>query len=150
MARVTLPKLDHSNPLGASSQRQKSTGGEVRIRTGLRKVDWKGWLGWMAATMAGAQLVGLIIFFYFADNWNDHWWGDLAMVSVAGISFGVCQWIWLHRRLVKAWWWIASTLLGWYLAAPLVKALGADDSNVTGAVSQLVTLIELLAIPLAF
>ena len=122
----------------------------MRIQTALRKFDWKGWLGWMAATMAGAQLVGLIIFFYFAGNLNDHWWGDLAMVSVAGLSFGVCQWIWLRRRLVKAWWWIASTLLGWYLAAPLVKALGADDSNATGTVSQLVTLIELLAIPLAF
>ena len=120
------------------------------IRTGLRKFDWKGWLGWMAATMAGAQLVGLIIFFYFAADRNDHWWGDLAMVSVVGISLGVCQWIWLRRRLVKAWWWIVSTLLGWYLAAPLVKMLGADDSNATGALSQLVALIELLAIPLAF
>jgi len=122
----------------------------MRTRTASRKFDWKSWLGWMAATMAGAQLVGLMIFFYFADNLNDHWWGDLAMVSVGGVSFGVCQWIWLRRRLVKAWWWIASTLLGWYLAASLVKALGADDSNATGAVSQLVTLIEVLAIPLAF
>src|SRR5215469_6862056 len=150
MDQMTSLKLDHSNQLGAPSQGRKSTGGKMRMRTALRKFDWKGWLGWMTATMAGAQLVGLIIFFYFAYHWNDHWWGDLAMVSVAGISFGVCQWIWLRHRLVNAWWWIASTLLGWYLAAPLIKALGADNSNVTGAVSQLVTLIELLAIPLAF
>lgn len=122
----------------------------MRTRTALRKFDWKGWLGWTAATMAGAQLVGLMIFFYFAGNLNDHWWGDLAMVSVAGTSLGVCQWIWLRRRLVKAWWWIVSTLLGWYLAAPLVKALGADDSNAAGTLSQLVALLEILAIPLAF
>lgn len=120
----------------------------MTIRTALRKFDWKGWLGWMAVTMAGVQLVVLIVCFYFAANLNDHWWGDLAMVSVAGISLGVCQWIWLRRRLDRAWWWIVLTLLGWYLAAPLVKVLGADDS--TGALSRLVPLIAFLALPLAF
>lgn len=121
----------------------------MRIRTALQELDWKGWFGWMTATMAGVQLVAIIIFFYCAAGLDDHWWGDLGMASVAGSSLGVCQWIWLRRRLVKAWWWIVSTFLGWSLAMLLVKVLDVEHSNATGALSQLVGLIELLAISLA-
>jgi hypothetical protein len=122
----------------------------MRIRTALQEFDWKGWSGWMMATMAGVQLVVVIIFFYFAAKLDNHWWGDLGMVSAAGISLGVCQWIWLRRRLVKGSWWIVSTLLGWYLASFLIKVFDMDFSNATGALARLVVIIKLLAIPLAF
>src|SRR5215469_484041 len=58
--------------------------GKMRIGTVLRKFDWKGWLGWMAATMAGVQLVAVMIFLYFAVDLDNHWWGDPATVTVAG------------------------------------------------------------------
>jgi hypothetical protein len=59
----------------------------MRIRTALQEFDWKGWRGWMTTTMAGIQLVVVIFFFsFFATDLTNHWWGDLAIVSVDGIS----------------------------------------------------------------
>ena len=121
----------------------------MKIRTALQEFDWKGWLGWMAVTLAGVELVALSIIFSLVRGLDKYWWGYLATASAAGISLGVCQWIWLRRRLVKAWWWIVSTLLGWYLAALLVMVLDANDSNATGILRQLVGAIGTLAIPLA-
>jgi hypothetical protein len=118
----------------------------MRIRDRLRKFDWKGWLGWMASTMVGLQIVVITIFFaFFENNFDRYWWGELGTVSVAGISLGVCQWAWLRRRLSSGGWWILSTLLGWDLAWLLGKL---PDS--TGVLSQLVQLFRLLTIPLAF
>jgi len=121
----------------------------MRIRTAFQELDWKGWLGWMTATMAGVQLVVIIVFVCWAGGLDDYWWGNLGMASMGGISLGVCQWIWLRRRLVNAWWWIVSTFLGWDLAMLLVKVLDVENLNATGALSQLARMIELLAIPVA-
>src|SRR5262245_57521294 len=117
----------------------------MKIRVALQEFDWKGWLGWMVATMVGVQLVALTIFFSLAADLHDHWWGVLGTASVAGISLGVCQWIWLRRRLRKAWRWIVSTLLGWYLAALLVTVLDTDRMNATGALPRLLDVIRSLA-----
>lgn len=121
----------------------------MKIRTALREFDWKGWIGWVAATLVGVELVALSIFLSFANGLDKYWWGYLATASAAGISLGVCQWIWLRRRMVNAWWWIVSTLSGWYLAALLIKVLDADDASASGTLSQLVGVIATLALPLA-
>ena len=121
----------------------------MRIRTALQAFDWKGWLGWMAATMVGVQLVMLILFLSDPEL-EHHWWGQLTIASWAGISLGSCQWIWLRRRLAKGRLWILSTLLGWYLVWLVEKVFDFDDSNPTGALSWLIFAIKLLAIPLAF
>jgi hypothetical protein len=120
----------------------------MRIRTALREFDWKGWLGWMTATMVGVQLVVLILFFAGEVKLVDHWWGALTTMSVAGISLGVCQWVWLRRRFVHGGWWILSTLSGWCLAWLLLFLW--DDSNATGVLSGLMVALRLLAIPAAF
>src|SRR5215467_10269995 len=95
--------------------------GEMRLQNALRKFDWKGWLGWMAATMVGLQLVVITIFVAFGNNLDRYWWGELTTASAAGISLGVCQWIWLRRRLTGGGWWILSTLSGWDLVWLLGK-----------------------------
>jgi hypothetical protein len=121
---------------------------EMRIRTALREFDWKGWLGWMTATMVGVQLVALILFLAGEVKLVDHWWGALTTLSMAGISIGICQWVWLRRRIVHGGWWILSTLSGWFLVWALLFLW--DDSNANGVLSGLMVAIRLLAIPVAF
>jgi hypothetical protein len=117
------------------------------IRTALREFDWKGWSGWMMATMVGVQLVASVLFLAGKVN-EETLWGDIIIVSLAGISLGVCQWVWLRRRLVSGGWWILSTLSGWYLAWILLILLGL--SSASGSLSRLLSVIDLLAIPPAF
>jgi len=122
----------------------------MRMRDWLRKFDWRGWLGWMAATMVGLQLVVITIFFAFGKSLDRYWWGELAAVSVAGSALGICQWVWLRRRLSNGGLWILSTLLGWNLAWLLGKLPDWGASKPTGVLSQVLELIRLLTIPLAF
>ena len=82
----------------------------MRIRNALRMFDWKGWLGWVAATMVGLQLVVITIFFAFGNSLDRYWWTELATASVAGISLGLCQWIWLRRRLAGGGWRVVDPL----------------------------------------
>ena len=122
----------------------------MSIRDALKKFDWQGWLGWLAATMVGLQLVVITICFAFGNNLDRYWWGELATASVAGISLGVCQWIWLRRRLTSAGWWVLSTLLGWDLVWLLGKIPDLATSKAAGEPSHLVEFIGLLTMPLVF
>lgn len=92
--------------------------------------DWKGWLSWIAATIAGVELVVMIAYFAFQWDFSDSFYGELAKpavgfvtLGVAGTAFATMQWIWLRRRMRNAIWWIAATVFGWYLAALLFALL---------------------------
>ena len=121
----------------------------MRIRNALRKFDWKGWLGWVIATMVGVQLAAFTIIFS-VFNLNDQRWSGIATATVAGGALGGCQWIWLRRRLDKGEWWIVSTLVGWYLVWFLGTMQDLYPSNGTGTLRSLVDSVGPLTLPLVF
>lgn len=90
------------------------------------QIDWKGWLGWVATASVGAGLVVVIVYFCFrfaetftANDSLARGVADLLSLGIAGIAFATVQWIWLRRRMKKAGWWIAATVVSWYVAIGL-------------------------------
>jgi len=93
--------------------------------------DWKGWLGWVAATMVGAELVVFIIYFLFPHIVSDPLRGSLiqqlvwiGMIGMPGPTIATVQWIWLRRRVRKAAWWIVAAVTGWYVVLGLSALRG--------------------------
>lgn len=90
------------------------------------QIDWKGWLGWAVTTIVGAGLVVVIVYFCFpfAETFtaNDSLARrvvELLSLGIAGTTFATMQWIWLRRHVRKAGWWIAATVVSWYVAIGL-------------------------------
>lgn len=108
--------------------------------TGQVPIDWKGWLGWVAVTMVGAGLVVVIVYFCFplAEIFTTN--GSLARLvvellslGIAGTSFATMQWIWIRHRMRKGGWWIAATVVSWYVVIGLDFLLGSLSLNGLGA-----------------
>lgn len=88
--------------------------------------DWKGWLGWLAATMVGTELVVLIVYFLFPYIVGDPLKGSLiqrllwiVLIGLPGPAIATMQWICLRRRIRKAGWWITVAVVGWYMVLGL-------------------------------
>lgn len=88
--------------------------------------DWKGWLAWVAATMLGAEMVVLIVYFLFPNIVNDPLEGSLihqlawiVLIGLPGPTVAIMQWTCLRRRIRKAAWWIAVAAAGWYMVLGL-------------------------------
>ena len=83
------------------------------------QIDWKGWLGWAAATMVGVEMVLLVSYWEIFNPGNDGGIEVTVMIGLVGMVFGTMQWIWLRWRMSKAGLWIPATVVGWYLTAGL-------------------------------
>ena len=74
--------------------------------------------GWVLATLGGwllgMLLVALLSRLVKPDILSRSF--DLALLLM-GFSIGVVQWLLLRRRLPRAGWWVAASLLGWGLLA---------------------------------
>ena len=73
--------------------------------------------GWILSTMAGC----LLAFAVTALLWRVFnavfflWNGALVFATIGGI-IGLCQWLFLRRRIPKTGWWVLASILGWGLA----------------------------------
>jgi hypothetical protein len=80
--------------------------------------DWKAWLGWILATLAGIELCVLCLYHLVSSALIDKFpvIGLLAILATAGTVLGTAQWFWLRKRSTIGPWWIAASVGGWYLS----------------------------------
>lgn len=80
--------------------------------------DWKAWLGWILATLAGIEFCVLCLYplvRYDPFEVSPVIGIPAILVAVATV-LGAAQWLWLRKRSTVGPWWIAATVGGWYLA----------------------------------
>lgn len=80
--------------------------------------DWKAWLGWILATLAGIELCVLCLYPPLRYGLIDESpvIGTVAILAAAATVLGTAQWLWLRKRSTVGPWWIAATVGGWPLA----------------------------------
>lgn len=79
--------------------------------------DWKAWLGWILATLAGIELCVLCLYHLVRYVLIEKFpvIGPLAILATAGTILGTAQWFWLRKRSTIGLWWITASVGGWYL-----------------------------------
>jgi hypothetical protein len=114
-------------------------------------IDWKGWLWWVAAMIVGANLVVIIVYFSFpfvetftAKDSPAQIALELLSLGIAGTTFATMQWIWLRRRMRKPGWWIAATVVSWYVAIGLDFLVSSLPLNRFGAKFEMAARISVL------
>ena len=97
--------------------------------------EWKAWLGWILATLAGIELCVLCLYhvvFYAASNDLYFPIFGLATLSAAGTILGTSQWFWLRKHLNLGPSWVAATVGGWYLAMGVSYSPGVVRDKLIG------------------
>jgi len=91
---------------------------------------------WVLATMAGCLLAfATIILIYRVFEAAFYFWNGTFVFATIGGMIGLCQWLFLRRRIPKAGWWVLASFLGWGLAV-----LGSFTEVRNGsALAQLIT-----------
>jgi len=92
--------------------------------------------GWILATMAGCLLSFAMLALVFREFETAlfFWNGAFVFAAIGGIM-GLCQWLFLRRRIPRAGWWVLASILGWGLAV-LGSLTGVRNGSV---LAQLLT-----------
>jgi hypothetical protein len=95
------------------------------------KIGWKGFLGWVLATMVGIQLLVLLVFSasylpgrIFERNDTFGYIASTVVVAFALAAYATAQWFWLRSRANNTTWWIPSLILGGGIAVGLPALVG--------------------------
>ena len=105
-------------------------------------VDWKAWVAWVIASVVGVDIVAMIIYSSILGADAMEIRGAVkemlvvhGAIILAGLFYGGLQWLWWRKRIVGAKWWIAATVVGWYLGLGtlgLLSLAGVDPEVLTG------------------
>ncbi len=127
------------------------TSGSLETLEAHSKIGWKGFFGWVLATMVGIQCFALIVFgastlpgSVFDRNDTFGYIARIILVAFALAAYATAQWFWLRRRANNTTWWIPNLLVGGGIAAGLPILVGLL-ANVDVLPEPYVT-IELIAV----
>jgi hypothetical protein len=73
--------------------------------------------GWVLATIAGCLLSFAMLALVFREfEAGLYFWNGAFVFAMIGGIIGLCQWLFLRRRIPRAGWWVLASFLGWGLA----------------------------------
>jgi hypothetical protein len=127
------------------------TSGSLETLEAHPKIGWKGFFGWVLATMVGIQLLVLLVFSasYLPGRVFDRQdtFGHIASIIVVAFAlaaYATAQWFWLRSRANNTTWWIPNLILGSVIALGLAALVGFL-ANVD-ALSEPYVKIEIIAV----